>query len=218
MSKEPAYDPIPTRLSLLARLKDWEDQTGWREFFDTYHALLYNTARRAGLQDSEAQEAVQETVIAVAKKLPEFKANPTRGSFSAWLLQSARWRIADQFRRRARIEANILSPKRQPETSCLEDSHPTDFLGLIPDPRCVDLEAIWHEEWERNVATAALAKVKGQVSLDQYQMFDLHKIQGLSASEAARLMKVTTASVYMASHRILRLLKKATQQLRREIE
>jgi len=29
-------DLIPTRLSLLTRLKDWNDQEGWRDFFDTY--------------------------------------------------------------------------------------------------------------------------------------------------------------------------------------
>ena len=95
MAKEPSYDSIPTRYSLLRRLKDWGDQSGWQEFFDAYWALLYNTARRAGLNDTEAQEAVQETVIAFAKKLPDFKADPSRGSFSAWLLQLARWRIAD---------------------------------------------------------------------------------------------------------------------------
>jgi hypothetical protein len=29
-------DSIPTRHSLLNRLKDWGDQTSWQEFFDTY--------------------------------------------------------------------------------------------------------------------------------------------------------------------------------------
>jgi len=27
---------IPTRSSLLSRLKRWDDQEGWRDFFDTY--------------------------------------------------------------------------------------------------------------------------------------------------------------------------------------
>jgi hypothetical protein len=29
-------DLIPTRRTLLTRLKDWGDQGGWQEFFDTY--------------------------------------------------------------------------------------------------------------------------------------------------------------------------------------
>ena len=32
-------DLIPTRASLLGRLKDWDDHASWREFFDTYWKL-----------------------------------------------------------------------------------------------------------------------------------------------------------------------------------
>ena len=32
---------IPTRRSLLSRLKDWDDQDSWKEFFDTYWKLVY---------------------------------------------------------------------------------------------------------------------------------------------------------------------------------
>src|SRR2546426_10707649 len=97
---EKPFDPIPTRHSLLARLKDWGDQTSWQDFFDTYWRLIYNVAAKAGLTDTEAEEVVQETVITVAKKISEFKADPARGSFSAWLMHTTRWRIADQFRKR----------------------------------------------------------------------------------------------------------------------
>lgn len=34
-------DSIPTRKSLLGRLKDWEDQESWHVFFDTYWKLIY---------------------------------------------------------------------------------------------------------------------------------------------------------------------------------
>ena len=57
------------RASLLGRLKDWEDQTSWREFFDTYWRLIYTVARKAGLTAAEAQDVVQDTSLVVAKKL-----------------------------------------------------------------------------------------------------------------------------------------------------
>src|SRR5215510_7750388 len=44
-------DFIPTRHSLLSRLKDYEDQESWRTFFDTYGRLLYRVAAKAGLTD-----------------------------------------------------------------------------------------------------------------------------------------------------------------------
>ena len=66
--KPAKHDSIPTRHSLLNRLKDWRDEASWREFFETYWELIYNVARKAGLNDAEAQDVVQETVIAVAKR------------------------------------------------------------------------------------------------------------------------------------------------------
>jgi hypothetical protein len=47
---EPGTDPLmTTRQSLLSRLRDWQDQEGWRESFETYGRLIYNVARKAGL-------------------------------------------------------------------------------------------------------------------------------------------------------------------------
>lgn len=59
-------DPDPlhsTRRSLVERLHNLGDQAGWRTFFDRYGGLLYRVARAAGLNDGEAQEAVQEQPI-----------------------------------------------------------------------------------------------------------------------------------------------------------
>ena len=53
MSADPD-DLVPTRWSLINRLKNWDDQTSWREFFDTYWRLIYSVATRAGLTDAEA--------------------------------------------------------------------------------------------------------------------------------------------------------------------
>src|SRR5262245_26880462 len=54
---------IPTRVSLLHRLKNWDDQESWKIFFETYWKLLYSVARRSGLAEAEAQDIVQETIF-----------------------------------------------------------------------------------------------------------------------------------------------------------
>src|SRR6267143_6364892 len=84
---------LPTRRSLLNRLKNWDDQESWKDFFDTYWKLIYGVAIKAGLSDAEAEEVVQETVITVAKKIGDFKADPAHGSFKGWLLKITQWRI-----------------------------------------------------------------------------------------------------------------------------
>ena len=90
---------LPTRHSLLCRLQDLGDNESWRVFFETYWRLIYNVARRSGLNDDAAQEVVQETVIAVARKIPSFRYDPEKGSFKSWLLLICRRRIQDHLRR-----------------------------------------------------------------------------------------------------------------------
>ena len=211
------FDPIPTRHSLLARLKHWGDQTSWQEFFDTYWQLIYNVAVKAGLTDTEAQEVVQETVIAVAKKIPEFKADPARGSFSAWLMQLTRWRIADQFRKRQTMPSpnTTASAGIWKVAQHSEETDSTATVERLADPAGVALEGLWQEEWEKQLMAAAFERVKRQVSPRQYQMFDLHVLQKLSARETARTVQASLASVYMAKYRIATLVKKEVNRLQR---
>ena len=69
----PADDSLLTRRTLLSRLRNLDDQERWRTFFNLYWRLLYNVARKSGLDDPGAQEIVRDTVIAVARRMPEFR-------------------------------------------------------------------------------------------------------------------------------------------------
>ena len=198
-------DSIPTRHSLLSRLKHWDDQESWRDFFDTYWKLIYGVAIKSGMSDVEAQEVVQETVIAVAKKIPEFKTDPAFGSFKAWLLHLTRWRIADQFRKRQR--QGRAHQHRSDKTST------TSTIGKIQDPAGFELESIWDEEWEKNLIDAALERVKRQVNAKQYQIFYLYMIKKLSVRSVAKSLGVNIGQVYLAKHRVGGLVKKEIKNL-----
>src|SRR5262245_2858454 len=203
------FDPIPTRHSLLQRLKDWRDQTSWQEFFDTYSELIYNVGVKAGLSDTEAQEVVQETVIAVARNIGKFKADPTHGSFSGWLMKLTRWRITDQWRKRGQIGPAPAVPGAAIVPARLStDTSSTITLERIPDPTGLKLDALWQEEWANHLMTAALERVKRQVSARQFQMFDLHVLQNLPVQQTAVTLQVSGASVYMAKQRVSRLVKR----------
>lgn len=201
---------LPTRASLLNRLKDMDDRTGWQEFFDAYSGLIYQVARRAGLTDDEAQEVVQETVLGVARKMGEFRVDPARGSFKAWLLRQACWRIGDQFRQRRRIgRAPDLRGGGMGEST--DDA--TDPVQRIPVPGASELEEAWEAEWRRALAARALERVKQQVSGRQFQMYDLHVLQALPVRETARALGVSVASVYMAKYRVGKCLRRELGRL-----
>lgn len=199
----PADDFIPTRYSLLSRLQNWDDHESWRDFFNTYWRLIYSFALKSGLTDSEAQDAVQETIISVARNIQKFKRDPTLGSFKGWLRNLARWRIADQLRLRTNVAGR---PMDMAETDATEPD-PAE----LPDSAAA--EAIWENEWRVNLMKVALASVKSMVREEHYQMFDLYVIQQWPASRVARTMEVSVGQVYLAKYRVLALIKKAVRTL-----
>src|SRR3974390_767000 len=111
-SATPADDRIPTRASLLNRLKDPGDGLAWNEFYLTYRDLIFSVARKSGLTELEASEVVQDTLISGSKKIPGFTYDPSKDSFKGWLLTVTWWRIRDQFERRAQAakHQHIRSP------------------------------------------------------------------------------------------------------------
>ena len=202
-------DVIPTRLSLLQRLKNWDDKTSWKDFFDTYWKLIYGVARKAGLSDAEAQDVVQETIIAVARKMPEFNYDPAIGRFKGWLMQVTRWRIVDQIRRKQYEESGKRKPRETPlSTSVMENQ---------PDPSSFDLEAAWNEEWELHVKDAALKKIRQTANPQQFQMFQLHVIKCIPAKEVALKLGVKLADVYYAKLKLGRQVRKEVQALERRM-
>jgi RNA polymerase sigma-70 factor (ECF subfamily) len=196
---------IPTRRSLLSRLKDWDNQDSWREFFNTYWRLIYDFAAKAGLDDADAQDVVQETVISVAKQMQEFKYDPACGSFKAWLMQITRRRIADRLRKRYR-SGDVGTLK-------MEDHAAAALLNELPDASCSVLEELWEEEWRRHMADAAMERVKRLVSPEQFQMFEFSVLQRWPAGKVAEALGVSTIQVYMARHRVGKLVKKEIQRL-----
>jgi len=206
---EPQNEAIPTRWSLLDRLKDWDDQESWREFFVTYRHLIFGVAIKAGLTEAEAEDVVQETVISVAKKMPEFKANPEAGSFKGFLLLITRRRITDQLRKRPPHQD--ASPPRSDETAR------TSTVERIPDPASLNLDAIWDNEWEKNLVEAAMERVRRQANLKQCQIYDLYVLKKWPVKKVTATLGVNIGQVYLAKHRISHLLRKELKILQEKM-
>jgi RNA polymerase sigma-70 factor (ECF subfamily) len=203
-------DSIATRQSLLARMKDWQDQTSWQDFFNTYWKLIYGVALKAGLTPTEAEEVVQESVVSVARSIGGFKNDPAFGSFKSWLMLIARRRIADQFRKRPPA-SNSTSPREH-------DTSRTATIERQPDPNSLTLDSVWNEQWEHHLLEMAMRNVKRRVSPRQFMLFHQQVVKESPAPEVARKFGVNLAQVYMAKYRVSSLLKREAGKLRRQME
>jgi RNA polymerase sigma factor (sigma-70 family) len=195
---------IPTRKSLLTRLKNWDDQEGWWEFFETYWRLIYSVARKAGLNDAEAQDVVQETVIALAKQMKkgEFKYDPAR-SFKAWLLTLTQWRIGDQLRKRQQ------AAKRHPDLD-----GKTDLMEAVPDDAAEErLARCWDDEWKINQMHVALDKIRPRVSARTFQIWQCLVMKGWPIEKVIQTLGVGRAQVYLAKHRVSAMVQKEVAKL-----
>jgi RNA polymerase sigma factor (sigma-70 family) len=209
MRTEPDQDSLlPTRHSLLTRLKDWEDQDGWREFFDTYWRLIYSVARRAGLNEAESQDVVQETLVVVAKQMPSFRYDPARGSFKAWLHTVIRGRLSRHWRKAKQYPA-------PPVPAVAEDEPTAEELAAEAPP---EFDAIWQSEWEQNLLDAAVRRVQAKVSARQFLLFSLAVFKGVPVATIRERYDASLAQVYLAKHRVGRLLKSELAKLRAEAD
>jgi RNA polymerase sigma factor (sigma-70 family) len=202
---EPKPEFIPTRESLLSRLKDWNDDESWREFYDIYRRLIFSTAIKAGLTEQEAEEVVQETLISIAKTIKDFKYDPRECRFKSWLGHLTHKRIADSFRKRGR--ESLL------REDSAEGTSKTPVMERIPDVSGVDLDAIWEDEWRQKVLEAAIGRVKNRVGAEQYQMFDFYVLKKMPVRKVAADLGTSVGRIYLAKHRVAKLIKKEVKAL-----
>jgi len=205
---ESSDDSIPTRASLLGRLKNWDDQASWEDFAQTYSKLIRGFAIQSGLSEGEAKEVEQETLLCVAKTIHQFESNPERGTFKAWLLKLTRWRIADQFRKRPPEFARMAASPR------LSEDTPT--IEKIPaDP---GQDALWDAEWRKHILETAIARAGRRVNPKHYQVFDLYAVRKWPAAKVAKEMGVAVVQVYLINHRLLKLVRKEVEYLESKLD
>jgi RNA polymerase sigma factor (sigma-70 family) len=206
--EQSANELIPTRATLIQRLKNWQDHSSWQDFFDTYWRLIYGIARKSGLSEAEAQDVVQETMVSVAKHMPTFKYDPEIGSFKAWLLNLTRWRITDQLRKRGPIVSNAMSDETTTDT-------PT--MNKVVDPNSEVLDQMWEAEWEKNLLDAAIARVRRRLDPQKYQIFDLYVNKEMPPDKVAQVFNISVDQVYLAKHRVTEMIKEEARRLERDM-
>jgi DNA-directed RNA polymerase specialized sigma24 family protein len=119
-----------------------------------------------------------------------------------------RWRIADQLRKRTRVD-------HPDEPGADREAH------LAPEPietPCDSAGERWEEEWQNNLVKAAMDRVKLRVREEQYQMFDLQVLRHWPVSRVAQTLGVSAARVYLAKHRVTGLIKKEVRALQKSWE
>jgi RNA polymerase sigma-70 factor (ECF subfamily) len=194
---------LATSVTLLSALRDMRDHSSWQHFHTLYRPMLVAVAVRSGLSEQDANDVVQDAIVEVAKEMPTFQYDRTRGRFKGWLLTIVRRRIANFWRSKYYQHNGEQVPREQlVEPESLENGAE---LGS-------DFERVWDEEWLRHTLRVAEDHVKHEVEPMQFQAFQLHVVKGIAAGETARRLGIKLMEVYWAKYRVRRLMKKAISE------
>jgi len=171
--------------------------------------LIYSFCLKAGLSEIEAEEVVQETMISVAKQMPQFRYDGSKGGFKAWLMTLVRRRMVDRLRKQNRWN-RIIS--QVPPFEGSSETVATDH----PDPKRPELDVLWASEWEGYLINKALQQVREQVSEKQYLIYEMHVLREVPISTVVANLQTSTMAVYVAKHRVGKLLRVELGKLRHE--
>lgn len=188
---------IPTRASLLGRLKNSADQASWQEFFDTYWGLVYGVARKAGLNEDDAKDVLEGTMDSVAEHMPKFRYDPEIGSFKAWLHQLVRLQIISR------------TLKRRPSSG----APVREIAGRETNPSAKALDQMWETEWKTNLQNAAVANVKRRLDPKRYQIYDLQVNKQWPAEKVATLLALSADEVIAAKQNISEMIQAEVKRL-----
>ena len=207
-----------TRMSLIERLADWEDQRSWDDFYQTYWRLIYSVSVKSGLSQDEAFDVVLETVLAVAKQWKKGQQyDPAKGSFKSWLMNNPRGRIADQFRKKQRNPAAMNQAGGTPDGDG-DFRRPATIERMQGEDGEEILERLWENEWMYNITEVAIERVKKLVSPKQFQIFHAYVIKEWEPARVKKELGVSQSQVYLAKHRVGSLLKKEVEALKKEFK
>jgi RNA polymerase sigma factor (sigma-70 family) len=190
-----------THQSLLVRLRDAHDGPAWAEFVEIYAPLVYRFVRKRGLQDADAADLTQDVMGAVAKAIQGLDYETGRGSFRGWLFTIARNRLR-----------NFIT-RRKPGDCGAGD---TDAVRMLQDHPAPAEQALWDEEYDRQLFACAAKQVRGRVQTSTWQAFWLTSVEGKSGQETAAHLDMTVAAVYLAKSRVMAQLKECVDRLREE--
>jgi RNA polymerase sigma factor (sigma-70 family) len=207
LQKPAPADTLPTRVSLLNRLRDLEDSRSWDVFVAQYQQRVISIARSRGLRNHEAEEVAHEVFKRVARTIGTYQARPHPGSFRSWLFQLTRWRVTDQLRERHKSPAEPMG-SRFPHRSSDDNNQCPPTIERIPAAE--EHEDAFEAESRQHLIAALLKRAQSVVPPRQLQIFQMLILDEVPPSRVAQIFGMSAAAVYVIKHRV-------TARLREEL-
>lgn len=188
-----------TSTGLLDRLQNQADPEAWKRLVDIYDPLLRKWLGRDPVLRVEADDLVQDILVTVVRKLPEFRRQRV-GSFRCWLRVITGNRV------------NLFWRRQRNRFPVVDGEAGVALISMLEDP---DSQASrqWDTEYNRHVVQRGLSIIESEFRPATWRAFQRHVVDGISAAEAAAELETTVGAVLIARWRILKRLREVVRGL-----
>lgn len=178
--------------SLLERIRKPSEVQAWERFVSLYTPYIFALVRRAGVDRDEASDVVQDVLLLLTRKLPDFEYDAQR-SFRAWLRTVVRNRLNESARRQSVPMRSVGSLFEQVESA--------------------ESESVEETEYRRHVMIRALEIMQREFAPTTWKACWEHVVSGRTAQEVGAELGISEGAVYVAKCRVLRRLREELQGL-----
>lgn len=190
-----------TRSSVLKAVADTSNEKAWKRLFDLYAGFVFSIARSKGLSVTDSDDIVQNVFVDLARNLPQFNYDRTKGRFRSYLIGLVNWRVADKLR----------AGKRDVD---FKSQYGEDMKGAVAE----DDGSFLENEWRAAAMEEALRRIKDEVNPDHFAAFVASTIEGQDTETVMNLYSITRDNLYQIRKRLTLKLKEATQAVLAEMD
>lgn len=188
---------LPTRASLLIRIRQTDDHDAWNEFAQIYRPAIIRLARMKGLQNADAEDLAQQVLVSISRAIQNWQPDPSKARFRTWLSKVTQ-------------NAVLNSITRQKPDQATGEDDPTRLNNLAEsDQQATQLNV----ELRREAFRYAANEIKSEFHLSTWEAFWLTSVDNLSPEVAAKRLEKSVGAVYAARSRVMRRLKEKVQEI-----
>jgi RNA polymerase sigma factor (sigma-70 family) len=187
---------VDTSASLLQRVREQNDETGWQRLIELYTPLIRTWIGRQVRQTEDVKDLVQQVFTVVVGKLPAFVHNGRAGAFRLWL----RSITVNHLRAYWRAQRSPLGAEVEAALDQLED--PTSALSRQ-----------WDREHDNHVVRKVLALIEPEFRPATWQAFCRLVFDEAAPESVAAELGLTVNAVFIAKSRVLRRLRQEAEGL-----
>jgi RNA polymerase sigma-70 factor (ECF subfamily) len=195
----------PTRATLLRKLGTFGNEA-WEEFFRLYAVCIMRYARKLGLNSQDAEDVLQETMVALMRTLPTFKYDPAIGKFRSYLLKI--------------VLTKCLAAKARalPCGTIAQDARGMSDGGVAFDMPQTEAEPMADgidQCWEESIREEALRRVMADSSLEErtLQIFRAYVLDKKSPAQITAEFGISENAVYQVKNRLIKRIREDIQTM-----